>query len=90
VWTFAQLLIVTWTIACPIGVWRKLGDLEFVAGLDPRLQRAYGVRLYTGTNGKTYVEPPPPLKRLKVSLLMGLLSAALLGAVLALVARFFQ
>lgn len=88
-WTIAQIIIVGWTLLCPIQLWRMLGDVEFVSGLDPRLQRAYGVRLYTGTNGKTYVEPPPPFKRLKVSLLMGLLTAALLASALAFVAHFF-
>lgn len=89
-WTSAQLLIVGWAIICPIAMWRKLGDAEYVSGLTPRFQRACGVRLYTGTNGKTYVEPPPPLKRLQVSLAVGLLTAALFGSVLAFVAHFFQ
>jgi hypothetical protein len=67
-----------------------LGNAEFVSGLHPRLQRAYGARLYTGFNGKTCVDPPPLLKRLQISLALGLIAAALLAAVLAFVAQFFR
>jgi hypothetical protein len=88
--TWAQIMIVGWAVLCPLGIWRSLGNAEFVSSLSPRLQKAYGVQIFTGMNGKTIAEPPPPLKRLKVSLLLGLLTAAIFSSVLAFVVHLFQ
>jgi hypothetical protein len=69
-------------------MWKILGDADWCARLDPRLQKAYGVKLYVGKNGRNYVDPPPPLKRLQVSLAIGLLTATLLGSAFAFIWHF--
>lgn len=84
-WDLVRFIIAKWTVWTPIALWRKLGDAEYVERLDPRLQKAYGLKLRTGVNGKIYVEPPPPLKRLQISLLFGLLTAAVLAGFLSFI-----
>ena len=87
---WAQIMIVAWTVLGPVAMWRSLGDADYVAGLHPRLQKAYGVKLRTGINGKHYADPPPPLKRLQVSLFFGLLTAAVLAAILSFAVHIFE
>jgi hypothetical protein len=62
-------------------MWRKLGDAEHVERLGPSVRRLFGIKIFTGTNGRTYAEPPVPKKRLKISLLFGLAMAAVLGGI---------
>jgi len=79
-WFAFQVLLVGCAIGCPVIIWHKLGDTEYVERLGPTLQRIFGIKLFTGENGRTYMEPPPPLKRLQISLLWGLGWTAVLGA----------
>jgi hypothetical protein len=87
--TLNQTLIVAWTVVCPLAIWRSLGNAAIVVRLNPTLLKAYGVRAYTGVKGKTLMKPPPAINRLQVSLLIGLLIAALLGASLSVLNRHF-
>jgi hypothetical protein len=81
VWFVFQIGLVGWAIGMPVILWRKLGDTEYVESLGPSARRLFGIKLFTGTNGRTYTQPPPPIKRLKISLLFGLAGAAVLGGV---------
>jgi hypothetical protein len=81
VWFVFQISLVFAAVVTPVALWRKLGDTEYVEGLGPFVRRILGIKIVTGTNGRTYTEPPPPIKRLQISLLFGLAWAALLGGV---------
>ena len=77
---YIQLLIFAVAIVLPIQMWFKLGDADYVDTLSERQQRAWGVKLIKGPNGRYYAKPPPPFKRLLVSVTSGLLLALVLTA----------
>jgi hypothetical protein len=66
-------------VADPVLMWRKLGDPAYLEDWSPDALRRIGAKLVKGENGRVYAEPPSPLKRLQLSLLIGLFMAVLLG-----------
>jgi hypothetical protein len=76
---FYKMCLVMAVVAYPVLMWRKLGDPTYLETWHPDALRWIGAKLVKGKNGRTYAEPPPPLKRLQLSLLLGLVLAVLLG-----------
>jgi hypothetical protein len=84
------MMILVLAVWMPVIMWRKLGDDDFVSDLSPSGKRLMGVKTAKGSNGKTYFEPPPPLKRLRLCLIFGLLWASFCGSLLWVVSQFIH
>ncbi len=81
-WFLFQFALIFWAIGMPVILWRRLGDdIEYLEGFNPSARKLLGIKIFTGVNGRTYAEPPPPMKRLTISLLFGLAWAAMLAGV---------
>jgi len=79
---FWQTCLALATVAFVAAFWWKLGDPAYLETMSDETLKRFGARLVRGENGKTYAEPPPPAKRLKLSLLLGLILAILYGCFL--------
>jgi hypothetical protein len=85
-----QICVVCAVVFCPIIVWRGFGNADALIKWGPVLLALLGIKLFKGTNGRIYAEPPPPLKRLQLSLLFGLLWAAVALAPILAVWNYFD
>jgi hypothetical protein len=77
-WIF-RLCLALAVIGYPAVMWHSLGKIEFLESLGPEIGRWLGVKFFIGSNGKRYLEPLNPVRRLQLSLLMGLATASVLG-----------
>jgi hypothetical protein len=88
--TLFQIALVVWVVVNPIVTWRALGDPDHIAQLSEPAQRFLGVKWTTGTNGKTYLEPPPAHKRLQYSLLWGFIWTLICAFICLAAGRFID
>jgi len=72
-----KLIFLPWIVIFPVIVWRKLGNADYVAAMNPTLQTWIGAKQTTALTGKRSAELPAPWKRIQIALLFGLAWAAL-------------
>ncbi len=72
-----KLIFLPWIVIFPVIVWRKLGNVDYVAAMSPTLQTWIGAKQTTALTGKRSAELPAPWKRFQIALLFGLAWAAL-------------